>query len=165
GGTLHYSGFNSGTQSYAPQRETQVSLAKIGPEQYEKRFPDGSKQVFGLSDGAPVARKLFMTQSIDPLGNAVGYTYDGSFRLLAVTDALGQVTTLAYELTADPLKVTKVTDPFGRRAILEYNAAGQLWKITDSIGLVSEFTYSAGDFISEMTTPYGVTLFAMGESG
>jgi RHS repeat-associated protein len=165
GGTLHYNDFNSGTQSYATQRETQVSLVKTGVNQYEKRFPDGSKQVFALSDGAPVARKLFMTQSIDPLGNAVGYTYDGSFRLVAVTDALGQITTLAYELTSDPLKVTKVTDPFGRQAILEYNATGQLWKITDSIGLVSEFTYGTGDFINKLTTPYGDTVFAMGESG
>ncbi len=165
GGTLHYNGFNSGTQSYAPQRETQVSLVKLGTDQYEKRFPDGSRQIFAVSDGAPVARKLFMTQSIDPHGNALAYSYDGTFRLVAITDAIGQVTTLSYELTGDPLKVTKVTDPFGRVATLEYNEAGQLWKITDSIGLVSEFTYDTGDFINKMTTPYGDTLFAMGESG
>ena len=165
GGTLHYNGFNSGTRSYAPQRETQVSLVKLGVDQYEKRFPDGSRQIFAFSDAAPVARKLFMTQSIDPHGNALAYSYDGTFRLVAVTDAIGQVTTLSYELTADPLKVTKVTDPFGRVATLEYNEAGQLWKITDSIGLISEFTYDTGDFINKMTTPYGDTLFAMGESG
>jgi RHS repeat-associated protein len=165
GGTLHYTGFNSGTQSYAPQRETQESLVKIGLDQYEKRFPDGSKQIFALSDGAPVSRKLFMTQSIDPLGNTLTYTYDGTFRVVAVTDAIGQVTTLSYELASDPLKVTKVVDPFARQAVLEYNGAGQLWKITDSIGLTSEFTYGSGDFISKMTTPYGETSFAMGETG
>ena len=165
GGTLRYNGFNSGSQGYAPQRETQVSLVRLGVDQYEKRFPDGSRQVFAFSDGAPVARKLFMTQSVDPHGNALTYSYDGSFRLVAITDAIGQVTTLSYELTADPLKVTKVTDPFGRVATLQYNAAGQLWKITDSIGLTSEFTYDTGDFINKMTTPYGNTLFAMGESG
>ncbi len=165
GGTLHYSGFDSGTQAYAPQRETQVSLVKTGTDHYEKRFPDGSRQVFALSDGAPVARKLFMTQRIDPQGNGLTYTYDSSFRLVAVTDALGQVTTVEYGLVSDSLKVTKVTDPFGRHADLEYNAAGQLWKITDSIGLTSEFTYDTGDFINKLTTPYGDTLFAMGESG
>jgi YD repeat-containing protein len=165
GGTLHYNGFNSATQSYAPQKETQVSLVKIASDQYEKRFPDGSKQVFGLSDGAPVARKLFMTQRIDPHGNVLTYSYDGTFRLVGVTDAIGQVTTLSYELSSDPLKVTKVIDPFGRVTVLQYNAAGQLWKITDSIGLTSEFTYGTGDFINKMTTPYGDTLFAMGESG
>ncbi len=165
GGTLHYNGFSSGTQSYAPQRETQVTLAKTGIDQYEKRFPDGSRQVFGLSDGAPVARKLFMTQLVDPHGNALTYSYDASFRLIGVTDAIGQVTVLDYELASDPLKVTKVTDPFGRLAIFEYNEAGQLWKITDSIGVTSQFTYDTGDFINKLTTPYGDTLFAMGESG
>jgi RHS repeat-associated protein len=165
GGILHYTGWDSGTQSYASQRETQVSLVKIGIDQYEKHLPDGSRQLFNLSDGAPVARKLFMTQSIDPQGNALTFSYDGSFRLSKVTDAIGQVTTLSYELTTNPLKVTKITDPFGRRAILEYNEAGQLWKITDSVGLVSQFTYDTGDFINKLSTAYGDTSFLKGESG
>ncbi|PYI87655.1 MAG: type IV secretion protein Rhs, partial [Verrucomicrobia bacterium] len=166
GGTLDYSGFNSTTQSYAAQLETQVILVKTGAATYEKRFPDGAKQLFTLSDGATVyPRKIFMTQSVDPVGNALSFTYDGNFRLVAISDALGQVTTLSYELPSDPLKVTKVTDPFGRIATLQYNGAGQLWKVTDSVGLVSAFTYSAGDFINRMTTPYGETTFAMGESG
>jgi len=165
GGTLDYTGFNISTQSYAPQLETQVILVKTGAATYEKRFPDGSKQLFALSDGATVyPRKIFMTKSVDPAGNALLFTYDGSFKLVAVSDALGQVTTLSYELPSDPLKLTKVTDPFGRTATLLYNGAGQLWKITDSVGLVSQFTYSGGDFINKMTTPYGDTTFVMGES-
>jgi len=164
GGTLVYRGFNSTTQSYNPQLETQESLVKVGSDSYEKRLPDGSKQILNLSDGAPVyPRKIFMTQSVDAQGNALTYTYDGSFRLVAVTDALGQVTTLSYELGSDPLKVTKVTDPFGRTATLQYNAAGQLWKITDTIGLVSQFTYGSGDFIGKLTTAYGDTTFVTSE--
>lgn len=164
GGTLNYKGFNSGTQSYNPQLQTQTSLVKTGTTSYEKRLPDGSKQIFSLSDGAAVyPRKIFMTQSIDSHGNSLTYTYDGTFRLVAVTDALGQVTTLSYELGSDPLKVTKVTDPFGRVATLQYNANGQLWKITDTIGIVSQFTYGSGDFIKKLTTPYGDTNFAMQE--
>jgi RHS repeat-associated protein len=166
GGTLNYLGFDSVTQSYAPQFETEVVLVKTGASSYEKRFPDGSRQIFDLSDGATVyPQMIFMTQSIDPQGATLTYTYDGSFRLVALSDALGQVSTLSYELAGDPLKVTKVTDPFGRFATLEYNAAGLLWKITDTIGLVSAFTYLSGDFINTMTTPYGVTTFAAEELG
>jgi YD repeat-containing protein len=66
-------------------------------------------------------------------------------------DVLGQVTTISYELSADPLKITKVTEPFGRVARFEYNANWQLWKITDSIGLVSQFTYGTG--ISSTNSP------------
>ena len=50
---------------------------------------------------------------------------------MAITDAIGQVTTLSYELPADPLKITRVTDPFGRYASFEYDAAGRLSRITD----------------------------------
>src|SRR4029077_11147703 len=128
------------------QLETQISLVKTGPTSYEKRLPEGSKQIFNLSDGEPTyPRKIFMTQSVDPQGNSLTYTYDGTFRLVAVTDALGQVTTLTYGLTADPFKITQVTDPFGRSATFEYNASNQLWKITDTIGLISQFTYDSGD--------------------
>ncbi len=164
GGTLTYRGFDSITQSYNPQLETQETLVKTGANSYEKRLSDGSKQIFSLSDGAAVyPQKIFMTQFVDAHGNALTYTYDGSFRLVAVTDALGQVTTLSYELGSDPLKITKVTDPFGRVATFQYNANGQLWKITDTIGIVSQFTYESGDFINKLTTPYGDTLFVTGE--
>lgn len=62
GGTLDYGGFDSNTQSYAPQIETQVSLVKVATASYEKRFPDGSKEVFNLADGATsYPQKIFMT--------------------------------------------------------------------------------------------------------
>lgn len=127
---------------------------------YERRLPDGSKEVFSQSDGSN--RRVFLTQIVDPAGNAVRLTYDANMRVIAVTDALGQVTTLAYELPNDPLKITRVTDPFDRSAMLTYNAQGQLTKITDVIGLTSEFTYDTNDFINSMTTPYGTTRFRTG---
>ena len=58
--------------------------------------PDGSKQVFDLSDGAATDRKLFLTKEVDTAGNTLTYTFDGSFRIAAATDAIGQVTTFAF---------------------------------------------------------------------
>jgi len=109
-----------------------------------------------------------MTQFVDPAGNAVTVDYDASLRVISLTDALGQVTTISYELPTDPLKITKVTEPFatGRYASFGYNANGQLVSITDEIGIESTFMYSDGaDFITSMTTPYGTTNFATGQSG
>ena len=84
---------------------------------------------------------------------------------MAVKDALGQVTTLTYGLSSDPLKVTQVTDPFGRTCQLTYNAQGQLQGITDTAGIQSSFTYQAGgDFINSLTTPYGTSTFAFGDA-
>jgi RHS repeat-associated protein len=128
---------------------------------------DGSKEVYGQPDGhTTVPRKIFLTQRIDPQGNATTLTYDASMRLTKITDALGQETTLEYTLPSDPLKITKVTDPFGRFATFGYNDAGRLVSITDVIGIQSTFTYEGGgDFINSLTTPYGTTTFANTEIG
>jgi len=66
---------------------------------------DGSKAVFSQSDGAiGTSRKVFLTQILDPFGNAVTLTYDGNLRIVAITDAIGQVTTLTYGNTDDIYK-------------------------------------------------------------
>ena len=168
GGAENYSGFDSGSQTYLPDPQSHAVLVRTSPAAYEKRFPDGSKQIFNLSDGSTsYPRKVFMTQWLDPAGNASTIGYDASFRVTTITDALGQVTTLSYELPDDPLKITKVTEPFptGRYATFSYTS-GQLTLITDEIGIQSQFHYAAGsDFVDSLTTPYGTTTFSSGESG
>ena len=104
-------------------------------------------------------RRIFLTSIVDPQGQTLQMTYDAQLRVVAITDAIGQVTTVSYEHPTDPLKITKVTDPFGRFATFTYTPAGQLASITDVIGLTSSFTYAQGDFITALTTPYGTTTF------
>jgi len=136
------------------------------PVRYERRLPDGSVEVFAQPDGSVASpRKVFMTESRDPQGNKLSFIYDSQLRLVAVVDAIGQVTTLSYDLSQDPLKITKVTDPFGRSAALQYDASGRLESITDVVGLTSSFTYGSADFISSLTTPYGTTRFEWAASG
>ena len=170
GGAEKFSGFDSGSQSYQPEPQSHAVLVRTAPGAYEKRYPNGSKQVFTLSDGSSsFPRKIFMTQWVDPAGNDVTIGYDGSFRVTALTDALGQVTTIAYELPSDPLKITKVTEPFptGRYASFAYNGNGQLTAITDEIGIQSIFTYTidGSNFITSLQTPYGTSTFTTGQSG
>jgi RHS repeat-associated protein len=166
GGGAEIFSFDSVSQTFTPDRQSHATLVKTGSATYERRMPDGSKEVFGLSDGsAAYPRRIFMTQVIDAAGNALNIGYDSSFRVTAITDAMGQVTNLSYELAGDPLKITKVTDPFGRFATFEYTN-GQLTKITDQIGIQSQFTYTAGtDSIDSLTTPYGTTNFVTGQNG
>jgi len=84
------------------------------PIRYDRRLSDGSIEVFTVSDGAPVGqRRVFMSALIDPLGQTLSLTWDAQARLVAISDALGQVTTIAYEHPSDSLKITKITDPFG----------------------------------------------------
>jgi RHS repeat-associated protein len=156
---------NLGAQVFGTQLQSRTRLVQTSSNSYERTFPDASKQVFDLPTTATSARKIFMTKYLDPQGNALTYTYDSNFRLVSVTDALGQVTTLSYDLVADTLKITKVTDPFGRYATFEYNGSGQVTNITDVIGMSSAFIYGSGDFITSLKTPYGTTTFAKGENG
>lgn len=166
GGGAELYAFDSATQTFPNDPQSHASLVKTGSARYERRLPDGSKQVFGLSNGATsYPRRLYMTQVIDPAGNAVAIGYDATFRVATITDSVGQVTTVSYELADDPLKITRVTDPFGRFALFQYTS-GKLTTITDVIGIQSHFTYVSGtDSIDSLTTPYGTTSFVTGENG
>ena len=189
GGQRTYTDFDTNTQSFAYQQFDENLLTRAGPASYQLLSGDGSKMVFsqfGSSSGS--ARTIFLTQVIDPQGNAVTFAYDTNLCITSITDAIGQVTTLAYGLPesnivsgslvsvvpADPYKLTKVTDPFGRSATLNYEPtvvgktvtststnfiyAWQLASDTDVIGITSQFGYYS---IAAQTAPtfYEVSSF------
>jgi RHS repeat-associated protein len=131
------------------------------PPRYERRLRDGTVEVFEFGDrpANQPGRRIFLTEIIDPQGHSVELTYDSSLRLVSITDAIGQVTTLDYLDSAHPLRITKVTDPFGRVATMTYDALGRMVTVTDVVNMTSSFLYAGGDFIQAMTTPYGTTTF------
>ena len=141
-------------------------LQKVSATRWERLLPDGSKEVYdALVSPDPQGEGVFwLAQVVDPAGNAATLQYDANYRLSTITDALGQVTTFYYEIPGDIYKVSRVADPFGRQATFSYNASGQLVSITDAIGMQSHFGYEAGDIVASMTTPYGTTAFARGQS-
>jgi RHS repeat-associated protein len=162
GGLENYMGEPDANGVYPSHYRERAALVRTSssPIRYERRLPSGSVEVFGLSDAAPIGqRRVFLTKIIDPQGQALVFTYDAQYRLAAVTDAVGQVTTLAYEFGPDPLRLTQVTDPYGRSATLEYDGARRLNGITDVMGLKSSFVYGPHDMIASLTTPYGTTTF------
>jgi RHS repeat-associated protein len=167
GGRETSTSFDPLTQSYAPtiRKQAVVVRTSSSPITYERRLPDGSVEVLSQPDGAlTFPRRVFLTAIKDQSGNALTFTWDANLRIVAATDALGQVTTISYE-HADPLKITTVTDPFGRFARFEYDSSGRLYRITDVLGLTSSMTYGASDIVKALTTPYGTTSFTAGESG
>lgn len=90
GGTESYSSPTGG--QYSPQFQSGAFLTFVSanPIRYERKASDGSRQVFDLPTGTG---RVYMTQIIDPAGNILQLTYDASFRITRVTDALGQVST------------------------------------------------------------------------
>ena len=94
GGGAEIFSFDAGSQTFTPDPQSHATLVKTGPATYERRMPDGSKEVFGLSDGsAAYPRRIFMTQVIDASGNSLSIGYDSSFRVTRITDAVGQIKT------------------------------------------------------------------------
>ena len=158
GGTRTFTGFvAAGTpdppnppvpfDTYAFQQFDQTKLTRTSANTYEMLSRDGTRKVFSQSDGSiSISRKIFLTQLIDPYGNAVTLSYDANLRVVTITDAIGQVTCISYDHLTDIHKITKVTDPFGRSATFGYDAQGRLIKITDVIGITSQFTYDARRF-------------------
>ena len=123
GGALPFSGFNTNTQTYAPQVKTQALLKRTSTNSYELLYGNGAKLVFAKPGSVGgTSRRVFLTQVVDPAGNAVQINFDSGLRVTNIVDAIGQVTTFSYTNVADPLKITKVTDPFGRVANFTYDS-------------------------------------------
>ena len=168
GGGYRYTDFNPTTQTFAVQPKSLDVLKRLSssPIKYERLKTDGSREIYEEANGSTVpGRKVFLTKIIDPQGNELRLHYDSLKRITAITDAVGQVSTLTYGHADKPYLITRITDPFGRSARFDYDAQGWLIKITDVIGIESSFTYGPGDFVNSLTTPYGTTRFAFGENG
>lgn len=163
GGAYYYTGYNSSTGQFAAQSDdgSILVLASQSPITYRRLLPDGSVEIYAQSDGSTAyPRNVFLSQIIDPQGNALTLNYDSLMRLVSLTDATGRQTTFSYNQPAQPLLVTQITDPFGRSATLTYDDSGRLSSITDILGLTSSFTYDANSLVDVLTTPYGTTNFA-----
>lgn len=173
GGARNFTGFNPDTQTFAPQQYDLSRLRRTGPDRYELLHPDGSKHIFAQPDGSiGASRHVFLSQVIDHAGNAVTLTYDHLLRLVAITDAIGQVTTIEYTGGDTAFLIRRITDPFARSATFEYTFQGgpsgiwMLSRITDPVGITSDFYYHpASDLVRDLVTPYGTNTFLIGQGG
>jgi len=88
-----------------------------------------------------------VVKSIDPLGNVILNTYDGSFNLTSVTNALGQSETYTYNAAGE---VTSSTDFLGSTTHFTYSGPFKdLASMTDTNENTTSYTYSsAGDLLS-----------------
>ena len=101
GGTIRFGSYDPTAGTFASDIRSGSQLFNIGTNDFERRFPDGSKEVYAQVD--PQTGNLFLSQIVDAQSNTVSLVYDSQLRIVAVQDALGQVTTLSYEMTNDIL--------------------------------------------------------------
>lgn len=169
GGIEQCTGFNSSSQSFAPDPYTRSVLVKTSLG-YERRHPDGSKEIYARSDQASsYPHKTYLTKLTDATGNeadnAATISYDqgltGHLRPKIITDALGKHTTIYYDVDDGTDKIISLGNDFGKTVTFGYTD-GRLHTITDPVGIVSEFEYEEDGFIKKLVTPYGPTTFTHG---
>lgn len=85
----------------------------------------------------PVGNRLTET---DPVGNTTSYGYDAVNRLIAATNAAGDVTTTTYDGVGNRISITS---PNGNITTNSYDTLDRVIKTTDGVGTVSTNSYDA----------------------
>ena len=101
GGLTYFKNYQSATHAYAPETQSGSILIRVSnsPIVYELRLNGGGKEVYSVPNGATAyPRKVFLTKIVNATGDSLTFKYDNALRLVSAKDALGQVTTIAYEL-------------------------------------------------------------------
>lgn len=106
------------------------------PITYRRQKADGSVEVYAQSDGSVgFPRRVFLSQVIDPRGNAATLTYDGQQRLVSITDIIGLTSSFTYDAN---YLVNALTTPYGTTTFA-YTAPGaggapRFIEVTDPMG-------------------------------
>ncbi|MEZ0107621.1 RHS repeat-associated protein [Catenulispora sp. EB89] len=118
-----------------------------------------------------------LTQSIDPFGNSVSYSYDKSLNQIGITDRLGNTTSMTYDSAGNMLtrtapaplsyaeswtydaaaNVTAHTDGNNHKTSYTYDSLGRLTTTTDPNGGVAKRSYTGLGELATETTPRGET--------
>jgi len=84
-------------------------------------------------------------------------TYDANGRVQSVTDALGETTSYAYDLTTNTTVTTNPPDANGTVGTVTtvYDSYGMVLSVTDPLGLTTTNTYDANHNLASVTDPLG----------
>ncbi|TMA82906.1 MAG: RHS repeat protein, partial [Deltaproteobacteria bacterium] len=141
--------FSGGPDTFGSPARDFSTLIRNPNGTYSRAFKDGTKVNFS-SQG-------LQTSVVDRNNNITTYGYDGSGRLITVTDPVGLVTTLVYAND----RLQKITDPAGRPTQFQHDSSGNLTRVTNPNGTFVRYNYdSAGRMIETIdergnSTTYG----------
>ncbi|MEO8703815.1 MAG: hypothetical protein ABI867_27440 [Kofleriaceae bacterium] len=125
------------------------SLEQVDDNTYVLRFPGNTRHTY--TRGTTGA--LVLTTMRDRLGNATTYSYDAADREVAMTDAVGNRTTLTW--ASD--RLAAVGDAEGTTWMLDYDAANQLIAIRGPAGSET-FGYDAAHQLVEWRSATGTLI-------
>ena len=160
------SGGSGGSTSYTSPAGDFSVLVQNPSGTYTRTLKDGTKQEFDAGG--------YETAAVDRNNLRITYTYDGSQKLINLTDPYGKVTTLGYDANN---KLQTVEDPAGRvttithsggtltGAVLPddgtwsyaYDGSGRMTSVTDPRSKVVTAAYDAASRVGTITRPDATT--------
>ena len=135
--------FSGGPDSFASPARDFSTLIRNPDGTYTRSFKDGTKINFN-SQG-------LQTSVVDRNNNTTAYGYDGSDRLLTITDPVGLVTTLSYANGS----LQRITDPAGRQTQFQHDSVGNLTRITNPDSTFVSYAYDAIGRMTRATDELG----------
>ena len=93
-----------------------------------------------------------VTTLTDALGNVTTYAYDAHGNLLKTTDAMGNTVTNQYNAQG---MLISVTDANGGVTTYSYDAYGNVIKVVDAVGNIITNTYDSRSRLIDTTDTYG----------
>lgn len=140
-----------GSGGYSRPYQVFNTLTKIAGNNFELRYPDDTIYIYRIPPGTS-SLQPFLVEIREPHGQKITFGYDNDVRLTTITDSMGRVTNLTYNVND---LVAQVEDPFGRTATFEYDANNNLTKITDMGGYWTSFTYNADVYLTSLENERG----------
>ena len=135
--------FSGGPDTFTSPAREFSTLARNTDGTYTRTFKDGTKVNFNAQG--------LQTSVVDRNANTTSYVYDGSGRLISVTDPVELVTTLAYTSA----RLQSITDPAGRKTLFQYDAAGNLIRIINPDASFMTYAYDGKGHITQAINERG----------
>jgi YD repeat-containing protein len=149
GGLWVFSANGSTWNLTAPGSAT-ATLTQNGTQTWTLAFQNGEQRIFSYTSGSLSSIK-------DRNGNTTTLSYDGSNRLITVTDPASRTLTFTYGGPTGNL-VTNVNSSVGISLSYSYDSQGRLTQVTEPDLTTISFTYNSQSLITAVTDSQGKTL-------
>ncbi|MBS1784168.1 MAG: hypothetical protein JST24_01925 [Acidobacteria bacterium] len=172
GGSLSYSGYNTATATWNPQPKTHESLAANQDRQhpvYTRNLIDGTKLIYATPDGATTyPRRVYLTQVVDPQGNAVTLGYDSVYPVCQFgAVSYGYMSSgpapsgggVPYASAGLPggLALSTITDALGQVTRIQRDGLLRIKEVDDPFGRSAHFGYNDYSDLTSVTDEAGIT--------
>jgi YD repeat-containing protein len=149
-------GYGSPTGGYAWSVAAPANMSATlvpGSSYWTITFQNGEQRLFDNSTG-------HLISIIDRNGNTTQLSYDGSARLVTVTDPASRHLYFAYGSGGASYLVSGVTSDFGVSTSYAYDSSGRLSQVTEQDSSTFNFAYNSQSLITAVTDSMGKTLEA-----